>query len=465
VAFESKWSWLYGVLSCCALGVVRTWAADVPSSEAELDRVIKGEFVGYIESSEVLLGVDEAKILNASLDAETSAASRARAFATQRLLSYSLRGIKWPPNLAGEAIEGVSNSFLRVHQFSARLQGLRLIKSWKRNDDSIRVIVSLPDPEKQIAAIALGEVEKELSAALESCPGKVNLAAYLEFCAESDIPKVVELLAERMGQYGEGVAVSLAGARMKSPTGFQVTSVPVAGLGELTTPETGLKLLGAHPFDPAVCLSLGDLMQKSGHPRMGQLIYSRGASVFVGRAEADECERKAGRYVWPLSFSYPKPEVPTGLIVKLWKSSGVQREELGRVCWLIAESAGHLPVQASAERNENYDEAWRWFVTSPPDLTNALQSAMQSLEEAFTADAANLVGRILMLQGKNGLAAPFLEEARFLESRHPYAQGNLALALYALGEKKIGARIAIQAVDASSTPDSLKKNLRNLIEP
>jgi tetratricopeptide (TPR) repeat protein len=151
------------------------------------------------------------------------------------------------------------------------------------------------------------------------------------------------------------------------------------------------------------------------------------------------------------------------LIVKLWKSSGAKKEELGPICWLIAESAGHLPVQASAERNESYDEAWRWFVASPPDLTNALQGAMRSLEEAFTADAANLVGRIFMLQGKNGLAVPFLEEARFLEPRHPYAQGNLALALYALGEKQIATRIAVQACDSSRTPDSLKKNLQNLV--
>lgn len=452
----------YGVALCCALWVARATVADAQPSDAELDRIVQGDFVGSVRADGLLLGIDEAKVLNTSLDAENSAVSRASVFAAQQLLSHSLRDIKWPPNLGSEVIAGLSNSFLRVHQFRLGFQGLQLVKSWRRNEDSVRVIVSLPEPEKQIPVACLGEIEKELRAALGSCSGKMDLAAYLEFCAVSDTARVVELLAERMDQYGRGAAASLAGTSMKSPAEFHIPRQEGVETGIPATRAEGLKLLGARPYDPAVCLVLGDLMGKSGHPRMAQLIYSRGANVFVGRAEADECRRKAGQYLWPSSFSYPQPAVPASLIAKLWKSGGAKIEELGPACWLVVESAGHLPVLPSAERNASYDEAWREFAASPPDLTNALQHAMQSLQEAFTADAANLIGRILLLQGKSWLAVPFLEQARFLDSEHPYAEGNLALALYAVGEKQIARKIAIQAAASSRIPANLRSQLRIL---
>jgi hypothetical protein len=462
VAFEKHVPRHCAVLFC-ALWVVGAFAIDAPPSDAELTRIIQGNFVGYIRASGTVLGIDEATILNPSLDAERSAVSRAKAFAAQRLLAYSLREIQWPPHLGSEVVVGLSSSFLRVHQFNLDFQGLQLMKSARRSENTVRVIVSLPEAEKQIPVISLKELEKELRAALTSSPGKVDLASYLEFCAELEIPKVVDLLAERMGQYGKGTAATVAGAKLESPSEFQTTSPQDAGQGMPTTSAEGLKLLGARPYDPAVCLALGRAMQKSGHPRMAQLIYSRGAMVFVGRAEAAECKRKSAQHGWPLSFSYPQPELPSGFVVKLWKTDGANANELPPACRLIAESAGHLPVQCSAVRNASFDEAWRQFSASPPDLTNALQLAMQSLEEAFTADAANLAGRIYMLQGKSGLAVPFLEQARFLEPQHPYAQGNLALALYAAGENQIAAKIAIQAIDSPRTPDNLKKSLKKFI--
>ena len=463
MVFSQRLPGHFRVLILGALCLTQARAYEGATSDTETDRIVQGSFVGYIKTPGALLGVDEARILNASADAESSALSRARVFAAQRLLAYSLREVKWPPLLASDVTTGLSNSFLRVHQFNAKLQGLQLLKWFKNDESSIRVIVSLPTPEKQIPAISMLDVRRDFAAALVNSPDELDVPAYLEFCEKSEIPRVVQLLVQRMRQYGEGTAVTLAGGAFASTTNFQMTSSAEAEPAIPSNRVEGLRLLGTRPYDPGVCLALGDLMRKSGHVRMAQLVYSRGASVFVNRAKAVECKNKIEMLVWPSALSYPHPELPPSLIASIWKTNGTEAEQLPRACRLVVEAAGHLPVQVSTIRNEMYDDAWRWFASSPPNLTNALQRAVQALDAAFTADTVNLIGRILMLQGNHSLAIPFLEQARFLDSEHPYAQGNLALALYAVGEKQTAKRIALQAAACPRTPNNLKNELESLV--
>lgn len=445
--------------SCAFCWVTSTCAAEVTLPEEQIDRLLQGNFIGCVKVPGWLLGIDGAKILNTSAGAEVSAESRAKAFATERLLSYSMRDALWQSELGGEVIAGISNSFLRSYQFKVRFQGLQPVKVWKGGGSSIRVIVGLPEPEKQIPAVSLEEVKAELRSALTSHPEKIDLAAYLEFCDQSDIPKVVDLLGERMGRYGKGAGATFAGRRLQSPADFHRPSTKGSENRVATNRTEWLELLGLHPYDPAVCLELGDLMQKSGYPRSAQLLFSRGASVYVGRDEAAACQRKADQSLWPLSS---RSEISPDLILKLWKVAGVGMEEIRPVCRLIVESAGRLPVQAAAANNINYEEAWRQYTAITPDLTNALHFAMESLEEAFTADAANLVGKIFMLKNKNGAAIPFLEQARALDAEHAYATGNLAFALDGVGEKRLAETMARHAFNSPKTPIAFKEKLAEL---
>ena len=200
--------------SCAFCWVTSTCAAEVTLPEEQIDRLLQGNFIGCVKVPGWLLGIDGAKILNTSAGAEVSAESRAKAFATERLLSYSMRDALWQSELGGEVIAGISNSFLRSYQFKVRFQGLQPVKVWKGGGSSIRVIVGLPEPEKQIPAVSLEEVKAELRSALTSHPEKIDLAAYLEFCDQSDIPKVVDLLGERMGRYGKGAGATFADVTM-----------------------------------------------------------------------------------------------------------------------------------------------------------------------------------------------------------------------------------------------------------
>jgi hypothetical protein len=184
--------------------------------------------------------------------------------------------------------------------------------------------------------------------------------------------------------------------------------------------------------------------------------------VFAGWPHAVECRRKAGPSSWSLAFSFPQPALPAGLIGKRLEEKSALTKNLPDVCRLILESSGHLPVEASLQANSAYREAWSCFTAPHPNLTNALQHAMESLTESFTADAANLVGRIFMLQGEHELALPFLEQARFLDGNHPYAPSNLALALKSIGENQIAARIAGVAITNSMTPNSVRIKLAPL---
>ena len=453
---------LFGV----TLFAIRLSAADAAHADGELNKLVKSRYVGWVKVESDLWGIDEAKILNESLGAELSAASRAKEFATQQLLSYSFREIKWPPNLDSNVVSGIKSSFLRVHEFKYALHGLKTIKSWKASETTIRSAVSLPEPEKQIPAIAYKNVMQDLHAALyDSNAAKLDLASYLEICAESDIPKVVEMLGEHMSRYGNGAAATFAGNPLQSAAEVCPANNPPLQPKNPSSRSEGLEILGKYPYEPAVCLALGNLMKEDGRPRAAQLLFSRGASVFVGQPAAEECKRKAGDHSWPLSFSFPQPELPTSLIAKLQKTNQGKTDEMGIICRLIVEKTGRLPIKASNERNSQYQEALKQFSAAAPNLTNALQCALRSMEEAVTADAANLAGRIFMIQGKYELAVPFLEQARFLEPNHPYAQANLALVLHALGEKTIAAKIAVQAISSDKTPEAQKKKLKDMSLP
>jgi hypothetical protein len=67
-----------------------------------------------------------------------------------------------------------------------------------------------------------------------------------------------------------------------------------------------------------------------------------------------------------------------------------------------------------------------------------------------------------MLQGQSELALPFLEESRFLDVNHPFAAGNLSLALETVGEHQLAASIADAALANSNTPDSVRVKLAPL---
>jgi tetratricopeptide (TPR) repeat protein len=320
--------------------------------------------------------------------------------------------------------------------------------------------VQLPDPDHQIPSVSSEVFKQELAAALDRQSNKLDLAAYLEFCAESDIPKVVSLLADRLRQYGDGAGATFAGRRLQIAADF--LHVDNARAVVVTNYSQGFTLLAEHPYDPQVCLSLGDFLHSSGHPRSAQLLYTRGQVVFADRPQAAECRRKAQPSLWPLVFSFPQPALPLGLIRRLLEQKSSPLDSLPPACRLILESSGHLPVEVSPETNSAFREAWVSFTDPHPNLTNALQYAIESLTEGFSADAANLAGRIFMLQGQSELALPFLEEARFLDGNHPFAAGNLSLALESVGEHQIAARIADAALANSSTPDSVRIKLAPL---
>lgn len=440
------------------------WAVQSSPPTDEVRQLLHGEFVGCTNIAGLLLGVDEARAINDSTGAQQSAESRAQTFATGRLLAYSLRGVKWPSNLSAEVTDGLTSSYFRLAPPPREFHGLQHLGSWNRSVRIIRAVVYLPEPDSQIPSVDLAQVRQSLGIALAENPDRIDLAAYLEFCSESEIPKVVELLAKRMSKYGKGTAATLAGEKVSAPSDFLPRNDNTAGTKSPKNRGEWFSLLGSRPYDPAVCLALGNLMQQSGYPRAASLIYNRGGGVFVGRADSNECRRKAGKYNWLLSYALPQPEIPYGFTVELAKRAKGKIQELPPTCRLIVESAGHLPVEASAIKTKAYDEAWKLFTAESPNLTNSLQYAIQSLEEGLTADALNLVGRIYMLQGDLVLAIPFLEQARYLESTHPYATGNLALALFAFGEKTIAVNVATSAMGDPRTANDLKNKLNAIID-
>lgn len=462
MASDGKTARFYGCLLSFALWVPGAYSATGTIPDEQLDRLVRSDFVGSVKMSGWLLGIDGAKILNASAGAEHTAESRAKAFATQRLLAYSMRNVRWPPGLGSEVVAGISNSFLRSYLIKTPLQGLQSVKLWKTGEASIRIIVSLPEPEKQIPAVSIDDVKAGLRSTLTRDPEKIDLAAYLEFCDKSELPSVVDLLGERVAHHGTGAVATFIGSRLRSSASFRIETGRRVDTLMPTSRTEGLELLRFRPYDPAVCLALGNLMQKSGYPRTAQLLFSRGASVFVRREEAAACQIKAAQDLWPLSFSAPKPELPQGVILRSWKASGVGMEEISPASRLIVESAGRLPVQAVTTSDKNYEQAWKEFAAAPSNLTNALRFAMESLEVEVTADAANLVGRVFMLQNRNGAAIPFLEQARFLDPGHPYAEANLALALHGIGEKSMAEPIARHAANSPTTPAKLKDKLAGL---
>ena len=435
-------------------------ASGAQAPNAQILAIFNGRFIGCTNISGILFGFDEAAILNDSADAVEGARSRAQTFAVARLSEYGLRNIVWPRGLNPEVAEALQESFFRIHDFHFQFQGVQLIDSQVLRGSRLRVVVQLPDPDHQIPSISSEVFRQELAAALDHQSDKLDLAAYLEFCAESDIPKVVSLLADRLRQYGDGAGTTFAGKRLRTAADF--LQVGDAQAVVVTNYSQGFTLLGEHPYDPRICLSLGDFLQRSGHPRSAQLLYSRGQVAFADWPQAAECRRKAQPSSWPLAFSFPQPALPAGLIRRRLEEKSATLKDLSPACRLILESSGHLPVDASPESNKAFREAWGSFTDPHPNLTNALQYAMESLIDGFSADAANLAGRIFMLQGEYELALPFLEQARFLDANHPYAAGNLALALERIGEKQLAATIADAAIANSRTPDSFRIKLAPL---
>lgn len=434
------------------------YAAQTPN--ARVLGILNGKFIGSTNISEILYGFDEAAILNDSADALESARSRAKTFAVARLSEYALRKIVWPKGLNPDVAEALRESFFRIQDFHLKFHGVQLIDSEVLRGNRLRVVVELPDPDQQIPSVSSEVLKQELADALDRQSDKLDLAAYLEFCAESEIPKVVLLLADRLRQYGDGAGATFAGRRLRTAADF--LQVDDARAVVVTNYSQGFALLGEHPYDPRICLSLGDFLQRSGHPRSAQLLYSRGQVVFADWPQAAECRRKAQPSSWPLAFSFPQPALPAGLIRRRLEEKSATLKDMSPACRLILESSGHLPVDASPEPNEAFREAWGSFTDPHPNLTNALQYAMESLIDGFGADAANLAGRIFMLQDEYELAIPFLEQARFLDANHPYAAGNLALALESIGENQLAATIADAAIASSRTPGSFRIKLAPL---
>jgi tetratricopeptide (TPR) repeat protein len=425
---------LSAILSCCVVLTTTAYGEDEPYDKAAIQYLAASEFIGCTNIEGTLYAVDRAKILNLSAGGEISAGARAKDYAIRRLLGYTFRDIKWPEHLSRHVIEGLQDSYFRIHEYGLDLPGLQVVERHLTDEGFVRAVVRLPSPDKKIPCARLDEVRNELALAVKNAPEKLDMAAYFEFCAVDQIREVLPLLGDRMLKYGENVQSVFVGQVLESASAFENNHQlyhPDSAPQDL---EAALKRLADNPYMPEACLAAGNVLASSGYSRAARLIYSRGSIIFVGDTAARECKDRAGQGVWPLSFEWPKPAVPPYLILQISQADISKTGQLTPVCRLIIRSAGHLPVSPVEENNEAYKEAWRLFSVSPPNLPMALQLAMASLEKGISADGANLVGRIYMLQGQYALAVPFLEQARFLDHKHPYAQINLEKALRALGE-------------------------------
>lgn len=106
-----------------------------------------------------------------------------------------------------------------------------------------------------------------------------------------------------------------------------------------------------------------------------------------------------------------------GMIDSKWQSNSLVR--------LVYQSAGRIPVRKAACKSPSYDAGVSKFNCRPPQISDALQSFMESLNEDFSADQCNLIGRCMELSGNPAAASVWYRQAVICNASHPYALNNL----------------------------------------
>jgi len=104
------------------------------------------------------------------------------------------------------------------------------------------------------------------------------------------------------------------------------------------------------------------------------------------------------------------------------------QKELPLLFSALVEIYGLLPLMDSKEANPKLDAAKKAFASQNTDWDSVEHLTLESLFVAPTADAFNLLGRVMEVsRGSPALAAYCYAQAYAMDKEHPYAAANLAL--------------------------------------
>lgn len=337
--------------------------------------------------------------------------SKAKLEAVSNIVYFLESKVDWPQKISPVLRKRVWDEYLKCVPVELSIQKSNIIYR-NASGDQYTIVIAVSEKNVSIVSPAFSSIKETLLSPANYQSGKINISVCIELCNGNIPVSLQEAYANKLGkEYGKNVKQMLLSKNAYSFTCRKQTEIANKSIHDL------LILLNTSPYDPELCYSIGEALEKDEFPRTAGIFFAQGS---IAREYSSEYAKKCQKKINGITTK-KMPVLPAMLFIASAGNANFSDSRLDFLNYY----AGMLPVGVADKAEDNdFNIAQNAFARN--QLKMAYDHYTKSVASKVTFEGCNMAGNAGRRIGNDHEAIALLLQATISDQRIVYPWVHLA---------------------------------------